>query len=90
MLVRTCVHTLTHTHPRVQVHTTRSSPSDPLAMPGSPGNRWSRPAAALHTFTVFTLSVQFLPLQAGLPDRGAVNELAARNVIRGPEDGGSG
>lgn len=39
-------------------------------MPGSPGNRWSRPAAALHTFTGFTLGIQLLPLQAGLPDRG--------------------
>ena len=88
--VCTCVHTLTYTHTRVQVHMTHSSPSDPLATPGCPGNRQSIPTATLHVFTVFTLSIQFLPLQAGLPDHGAVNELAAQNVIRGPEDGGSG
>ena len=88
--VCTCVHTLTYPHTRAQVHMTHSSPSDPLATPGSPGNRRSIPTATLHIFTAFTLSVQFLPLQAGLPGRGAVNELAAWNVIRGPEDGGSG
>ena len=86
--VPVCTHS--HTHTRAQVHMTHSSPSDPLATPGSPGNRRSILTATLHIFTAFTLSVQFLPLQAGLPGRGAVNELAAQKVIRGPEDGGSG
>lgn len=31
-------------------------------------------------------NIQFLPCQAGLPADGVVDELAAQNVIRGPED----
>lgn len=42
----------------------------------------------LHILTAFKFNMQFLPCQAGLPDDGVVNELAAQNVIRGPEDGG--
>ena len=86
----TCVHTLTYTHTRVPGHTTQSSPSDRLATPGSPGNRWSIPPATLHIFTVFTLSVHFLPLQAGLPGHGLLMSWQLRTSLGGPEDGGSG
>lgn len=54
------------------------------ARPGSLGNRPSPGPATPLTFTLVQFYSQFLLCQAGLPDAGAVNELAAWNVIRGP------